>query len=253
MSDQQRLMAIYERVVSTLQQVVLDFDVTEDELKAAGHFFNRMGKEDLMANMMNIALSMTVVGKARAGRSGTRQNLEGPYYVPGSPVRPDGVLYEREPGENAVFLDWSGALLDAETGEPLPSGELDVWQADENGDYDHAGFHLKGVIRPDDNGRFAIHTVVPRDYAEHDEDSIGELLEAIGRGNHRAAHIHVKARAPGYRTLTTQLFIPLSEHLDHDYVEGAVSPDLTFTLADAGTLRGRSRLTTTFDIELAKP
>ena len=51
------------------------------------------------------------------------------------------------------------------------------------------------------------------------------MLKAVGRHPWRPAHIHVIARAPGYRTLATHIFDAASEHLDSDAVF-AVKPSL---------------------------
>jgi catechol 1,2-dioxygenase len=238
-------------VVAAIKPIVIEYSVTEDELKAAGEFFNRMGKSNLFPNILNVAFSMTVVGEASKGRLGTRLNLEGPYYTANAPLRGDGVLYEREPGTEAMFLDWRGVLRDAASGEPL-QGDIDIWQADEQGEYDHEGFHLRGVVRSGADGSFEIHTVVPRDYSDHDEDPIGELFNAMGRGSRRAAHIHVKAVVPGYKPLTTQIFVPWSDFIGEDYVEGAVTPDLIMALDEKSPRNGLRSFDTTFDIELEK-
>lgn len=249
--QEDRVSVVYERVVAAIKEIVDDLEITEDELKVAGEFLNKMGNAKLFTNMLNVAFSMTVVERRR-GANGTRPNLEGPYHVPAAPVRADGILIEKEPGSNAQFLEWGGRLLDAETGEPIVNGELDLWQANENGEYDHRGFHLRGVVRPDANGQFEVKTVVPLDYSEHGDDPIGELFSAMGRGSRRAAHLHVKARATGYRSLTTQLFVPWSDFLDEDYVEGAVTPDLMLKLDEVEPKDGRKRFRATFDIELQR-
>ncbi len=250
--EENRVAKIYEEVVAAIKDVVNAEEITEDELKVAGEFLNEMGKAELFTNMLNVAFSMTVVERRRRGEHGTRSNLEGPYYFAGSPVRDDGLLIDKQPGANANFLEWTGKLLDAETGKPLTEGEIDIWQANENGDYDNDGSHLRGVIKPDPDGRFQVRTVVPVDYSEHGDDPIGRLFEVMGRGSRRAAHLHVKARAPGYRPLTTQLFVPWSDHLHKDYVEGAVMPDLILDLKEAPSDDDRKSFVTHYDITLQR-
>jgi catechol 1,2-dioxygenase len=48
----------------------------------------------------------------------------------------------------------------------------------------------------------------------------------MGKPNTRAAHVHIKVSVGGKLCLTTQVFMPTSDFLDKDYVEGAVSDDL---------------------------
>jgi len=247
-----RVSEIYRGVIAALSNVVNDMEITEDELKIAGHFIDRMGQAQLSTNMLNVAFSMQIVERGRRGLKGTSPCLEGPYHVPGAPVKEDGVLYEKPPGDNAIMLEWTGRFLDAETGQPVPGSELDIWHADENGEYDHDGFHLRGIVKPSGDGSFSIKTVVPLDYSEHGDDPIGELFDIMGQGSRRAAHLHVKARAHGYRELTTQLYVPWSDFIDADYVEGAVADDLVMNMEEAGELDGKPFFRTSYDIELQK-
>jgi catechol 1,2-dioxygenase len=142
-----------------------------------------------------------------------------------------------------LFL--AGRVTDPD-GVPVAGVELDFWQADERGDYDRSGGHLRGRVYTDGEGRFAVRTLVPSDYSQHDDDEIGELLELIGRENYRAAHIHLKIWTDGRLRLTTQIFIADSPHLESDYVEGAVKDDLIVAPQrdDDGSLRA------SFDIVL---
>mgnify|MGYP001489726876 CR=1 FL=1 len=252
MSQEARITEIYTSVVSALKTIVVEHDVTEADLKVVGHFLDKMGKADLFTNILNVALSMTIVERRRAGANGTRPNLEGPYHVPGAPDKTAGTLYEKPLTPAADLLEWSGRLIDADTGAPLAEGAVDIWQANERGEYDHHGFHLRGVVRPDAEGRFVVRTIVPLDYSEHGDDPIGEMFEAMGRGSRRAAHLHVKAHAPGHAPLTTQLFVPWSDFLASDYVEGAVTPDLVLELKEGERRDGHRFFSTTYDIALQR-
>jgi catechol 1,2-dioxygenase len=225
----ERLDEIWRASRDALQQVVRDLQITEDELGVAGRYFNRLGTSGMFPSLLAVGLAMTVVDTARAARGGTRANLEGPFHMPGAPLRPDGNLIEGGVAPDATVLYLAGRVLDASCGQPLPDVELDFWHADQNGTYDNAGFTLRGIVRSDAEGRYRVRTIVPRDYSDHDGDPIGELFAAMGRHNRRAAHLHLKVRHPGFVPLTTQIFMPTSEYLDSDYVEGAVSPDLTLT------------------------
>ena len=227
--DRQRLIDIWSASRDALQQVVRDLKITEAELRIAGQYFNRLGQSGMFPSLVAVGLSMTAVDVARMESGGTRSNLEGPFYKTGAPVREDGNLLDTKPGPNATVLYLTGTVTDSASGKRLPGAELDFWHADENGSYDNNGFGLRGTVISDHEGRYHLRTIVPRDYADHDGDPIGELFSAMGRHNRRAAHLHLKTRHPGYVGVTTQIFMPDSDYLDSDYVEGAVSPDLTLT------------------------
>jgi catechol 1,2-dioxygenase len=251
MTDRERLIEIWRATCKAQQQVVRDLKITEAELGIAGRYFNRLGQSSMFPSLVAVGLAMTSVDVTRGAGGGTRPSLEGPFHKPGAPLRPDGNLLERPIDPDAVELHMAGQVTDAATGEPLPGAELDIWQADHTGTYDHDGQHLRGVVRAGTDGRYHVRTVVPCDYAEHDNDPIGELFRAMGRHNRRAGHIHLKVRLPGYVPLTTQLFMPDSAYLDSDYVEGAVSPDLTLAFAARPGTEGRS-VDARFDVSLRK-
>ena len=253
MSDEElqraRLTEVWNACRDALQRVARDLRITEQELALAGRYFNRLGASGMFPSLLAVGLSMTVVDTFRDPRSGTRPNPEGPFHTKGAPLRQDGDLLEREMGPEAVALHLSGRVTDAESGRPLPGVELDFWQADENGVYDNVGTHLRGIVRSDANGRYRVRTVVPRDYSEHDGDPIGELFSAMGRHNRRAAHIHLKVGHPGYTPLTTQIYMPNSDYLGSDYVEGAVSPDLTLRF-EPSSQGGTHEVNAAFDVTL---
>lgn len=227
MSERERIVEVWNATRDALQGVVRDLQITQEELLFAARYFNRLGQSGMFPSLLFVALGMTSVDATRTRLGGTRPNMEGPFYKPGAPERPEGNLLEAQPGADATELHLEGEVTDAGTGRAIADAELDFWQADQNGTYDQSGFHLRGIVRSDGHGRYRVRTVVPRDYSEHDADPIGELFRAMGRHNRRAAHIHLKVRKPGYVPLATQIFMPDSEYLDSDYVEGAVSPDLT--------------------------
>ena len=229
MEPNERLMAIYNRTVEALKEVVREFAITEDELHIAGRYLNRLGQSGMCPSLLDVGLAMTSIAASGRQGPGTRLCLEGPYHAE-HPVRADGELLDRPHAPGGTLLTLTGVVTDAVTGAPIPGARLDVWQADADGLYDKAGDHLRGVVITDAQGRYILKTVVPSDYAEHDHDPIGELFRAMGKPNTRAAHIHVKIFVNSEELLTTQLFMPTSSFLDRDYVEGAVSEDLTLTL-----------------------
>ena len=54
----------------------------------------------------------------------------------------------------------------------------------------------------------------------------GALLAAMDRHAWRPAHLHIKVQHPGYRPLTTQLFLENDPWLESDVVVGAVKDAL---------------------------
>lgn len=136
----------------------------------------------------------------------TSPNMEGPYYTAGSPERASLV----EPGMTGTPILITGQVFTQDC-QPLAGAKVDFWQADDSGEYDNAGYRLRGHVITDTNGAYTIETIVPGLYTG------------------RPPHIHVKVFSPdGSELLTTQLYFPGSE--DSADVQGA--PGLLVSLGE---------------------
>lgn len=113
---------------------------------------------------------------------------EGPYYKPGSPERHN----LNENGITGTPLRVGGYVL-TRSCRPVPKALVDLWQANDAGQYDEEGFRLRGHRYTDEQGRWQFETIVPGLYAG------------------RTRHLHMKVQAPGRDVLTTQLFFPADE------------------------------------------
>lgn len=246
----ERLHTIWLRSLDAMRQVVADLKITEDELHIAADYFTRLAQSGMFRSFIDVSLSIASLDATRAGKGGTRTNVEGPFYRAGAPFRPDGNLIEHEPSTDAEVVTVTGRVTDATTGAPIAGAELDFWQADEHGIYDRTGWHLHGVVRSGADGTYNVRTVIPNDYSQHEHDPIGELYRALGRHSYRAAHIHLKVRVAGVHRLTTQFFMAESPILDSDYVIGAVSDDLVVQKHPVTNSAGRVEQAITFDIAL---
>jgi protocatechuate 3,4-dioxygenase beta subunit len=115
----------------------------------------------------------------------TAAQTEGPFFKTSTPLRVSLV----EAGSKAPRLLIAGQVLSARC-TPVANALLDFWHADEDGEYDNAGFRYRGHQFTDAQGRYRLATIVPAEYPG------------------RTRHIHVKVQAPGKRVLTTQLYFP---------------------------------------------
>lgn len=106
----------------------------------------------------------------------TRSDAEGPFYVPDAPDR-------TSTGSGLVIR---GRLLGAPDCRPLAGGWIEWWQTDRRGRYDDAHRGRQNVAL---DGTYRFSTDFPGSYPG------------------RPPHIHFKAGAPGYRNLTTQLYL----------------------------------------------
>lgn len=110
---------------------------------------------------------------------------EGPYFTPRSPARASLI----EPGVQGTRLILEGFVVTAAC-RPVSGAIVDLWQCDGNGEYDNAGFRLRGHQMADASGLYRFETVMPGLYPG------------------RTRHFHVKVGPPGGPLLTTQLYFP---------------------------------------------
>jgi protocatechuate 3,4-dioxygenase beta subunit len=130
----------------------------------------------------------------RDGDLPTRPEIEGPYFKRSSPLR--GNL--REPGITGRPVELSGVVL-TQSCRPVADALVELWHADDRGEYDNIGFRLRGHVFTDAQGRYAFRTIVPGPYPG------------------RTRHYHVKVQAPNRPVLTTQLYFPGDPQNRRDY------------------------------------
>jgi protocatechuate 3,4-dioxygenase beta subunit len=73
---------------------------------------------------------------------------------------------------------------------PVANALVDLWQADDGGEYDNKGFCLRGHVFTDAQGRYSFRTIMPGLYPG------------------RTRHYHVKVQAPSRPVLITQFYFP---------------------------------------------
>jgi protocatechuate 3,4-dioxygenase beta subunit len=142
------------------------------------------------------------------GEAPTLRQTEGPFFKPRSPERADLL----EPGIGGRPVELAGLVL-SRSCRPLASALVDLWHADDHGDYDNAGFRLRGHQFADGDGRWRFRTILPSAYEG------------------RTRHFHVKVQAPRGPLLTTQLYFPGEPKNRRD---GLFRPELLMRVAPVG-------------------
>ncbi len=127
------------------------------------------------AALMALILVVAAGATAQPRCAPTPRDAEGPFYKAGAP---------RREATGRGFLV-SGVVRSAATCQPIPGARVEWWQANPQGVYDDAH---RGAQQADASGGYGFETNFPPPYAG------------------RPSHIHMKAFAPGHRTLTTQLY-----------------------------------------------
>ncbi len=119
------------------------------------------------------------------GDDPTPRQTEGPFYTPRSPQRSD----LRVPNTRGQPVELAGVVL-TRSCRPVAGALVDLWHADERGEYDNKGFRYRGHVFADADGRFRFLTIKPALYPG------------------RTRHYHVKVQAQNRPVLTTQLYFP---------------------------------------------
>ncbi len=115
----------------------------------------------------------------------TIRQTEGPYFKPRSPQRAD--LVESDTSGRLVEID---GQVTTRSCRPVGRVLVDLWHADEHGEYDNAGFRYRGHLFTDTEGHYRFRTILPALYPG------------------RTRHYHFKVQAPEQPVLTTQLYFP---------------------------------------------
>lgn len=110
----------------------------------------------------------------------------GPYYVANSPFR-ENIAPAENDGEKLVV---EGYLYNSDCSHTVANAVIDIWQANESGDYEDE--YYRGQITTDRSGYYRFETVVPLGYGEGTA--------------YRPPHIHFKVFYDNQELVTSQMF-----------------------------------------------
>jgi protocatechuate 3,4-dioxygenase beta subunit len=143
----------------------------------------------------------------------TADNIEGPFYRSGSPSKAT-LVESTDPGQR---LELAGSVRNLQC-STIAGATIDIWQANDRGDYDNRGYRFRGRLQTSDDGTWRISTIVPGRY--------------LNGSQFRPSHIHVKLSAPGYADLTTQLYFPGDPY---NAVDPFIKPSLLLDVKPRGS------------------
>ncbi|HVW31514.1 MAG TPA: dioxygenase [Acidimicrobiia bacterium] len=231
--NEERAGLIVKDVLESLRDVIRRHGVTYPEYRRAVQFLVATADGGELPLFCDVLLEAVVdETAARSAAPGTTDsNVEGPFFVAGAPDldRPAGdggpVALPMRPDETGDPLVFSGTVHSTD-GRPVAGAVLDLWQADAAGLYSAFApglpeWNLRGRIRTDAAGAFAVRTVVPAPYDIPSVPHLARVLGLLGLEPHRPAHIHVRLEADGFTPLTTQVYFDGDPWLDRDVVGAA--------------------------------
>jgi hydroxyquinol 1,2-dioxygenase len=223
-----RLKSVLESLTRHLHGFVREVAPSIEEWEAVINFLTATGQKCdnvrqefiLLSDVLGVSMMVETINDEETPDA-TDSTVLGPFHMVESPPRNlgDHVSPESE-GEVCVVR---GRIVSV-TGEPVVGASLDVWQANTKGFYDvqQPGIQSigngRGFFTADANGEFHFRSVVPSYYPIPTDGPVGSLLAGTARHPYRPAHIHFIVAAPGYKELTTHIFVDGSEYIDSDAV-----------------------------------
>ncbi len=218
-------------IMSSLVQHLHDFaretNLTHDEWRQGIAFLEgcaAIESEDrhefvLASDVLGVS---SLVDMLHSSDDATSSSVLGPFHVSGAPPLAVGGDMKRDFGGPVLLAQ--GVIRDTE-GNPIAGAEIDIWQTAPNGLYasqDDAQdiFSFHGLMTVGNDGRYAFTTVKPVEYTVPSDGPVGDILRACGRHPWRPSHLHYIVKAPGFRTLVTEVFPEDDPYLDQDTVFG---------------------------------
>jgi len=225
-----RLAKVMESAIRHLHAFVKEVEPTYQEWEQAIEFLTATGQicDDkrqewiLLSDILGISMLVDAINTRRP-ESATENTVLGPFHVQGSPNREMGDTISDD--GQGVPLHISGRVLDTD-GNPIDGAVIDAWQASHDGFYDNQQpdvqpeYNLRGIFQTGEDGRYWYRGVKPCHYAIPNDGPVGQMLDAMNRGNMRPAHLHYIVSAPGYETITTHIFVNDDPYLTQDAVFG---------------------------------
>lgn len=184
----------------------------------------RVSRRSLLGAAVTLLFAPALV-RAQTCRPTPRDAL-GPFYKPNAPAQAE-LCKSASGGVHKLVV--SGRVLGMPQCTPLAGALVEVWQADERGNYsqvgakpDDPGCLLRASLTTDREGRYRYTTLLPGEYPG------------------RPRHIHYRVSHAGYATLVTQLYFDRRRGIPEALVAslmteagGAVQASFDITLAAA--------------------
>lgn len=214
-SPNARLREIMQAVVRHVHAAAREIRLTEDEWNSMIAFLTETGqtctdtRQEFILLSDVLGLSMQVIGMNNPSiADATEATVFGPFFVEGSPHVELGCDIAFGATGEPCWV--SGSVTDI-FGSPVPGARIDVWEADEDGQYDvqygDNRLAARAHLISDLNGEYRFWGLTPTPYPIPHDGPVGRLLAGVGRSPMRASHLHFMVTAPGYRRLVTHIFV----------------------------------------------
>ena len=222
-----RLREIMGALVKHIHAFAKEVNLTHEEWQTGIAFLERTGeisdKERHEFVLLSDVLGLSsLVDMLNSRPEGTSSSVLGPFHISGSPPLEIGGDLKGEFGGPVLLVQ--GVIKNVD-GEPIENASLDIWQTAPNGLYssqdpEQETYSFHGIQQTGSDGRYGFTTVRPVEYTVPTDGPVGDILNACGRHPWRPSHLHFIVKAPGYRSLVTEVFPDDDPYLDQDTVFG---------------------------------
>ena len=222
-----RLVELMESLSRHLHAFAIETKLTHDEWTQGLEILRRAGnittpERDEFVLLSDVLGLSSLVDMINSSEGGTSSSVLGPFHISDSPKMELGAdLKGKHPGELILV---QGQVRDV-AGNPIVGATLDIWQTAPNGLYssqdpDQEMYEFHALFTSDENGNYRFTTAKPVVYTVPVDGPVGDILKATGRHPWRPSHLHYIIKAPGFRTLVTEVFPDDDPYLDQDTVFG---------------------------------
>lgn len=222
-----RLFEVLQSLVSHLHAFSKEVDLTHAEWRKGIELLTKAGEITdsernefvLFSDVLGLS---SLVDMLHSKPGATPSSVLGPFHILGAPDVPVGGDIKGD-NDGAVVIVCGN--VKGQDGRALKGAELEIWQTADNGLYSNqdsgqAEYNLRAHMIAGDEGYYSFTTVRPAPYVVPDDGPVGELLNGTGRHPWRPSHLHFIIKAPGYRSLVTEVFPSDDPYLDEDAVFG---------------------------------
>ncbi len=222
-----RIRELMTGLITHVHDFVREVELTPEEWEQGVAFFTELGRwcDDkrqeviLLSDILGVSMLVDAIAH-RTHASVSETTVLGPFHRENPPVMANG--QHMSPGVEGEPLEVEVRVLD-EDGAPIEGAQIDAWHTSPEGFYDSQlgdAHNMRGRFRTDANGMVAFPTVVPAAYPVPHDGPVGRVLNAMGRGPMRPAHVHFWIKKDGYRDLITHIFKDGDPYLHDDAVFG---------------------------------
>jgi hydroxyquinol 1,2-dioxygenase len=222
-----RLKLILESLANHLHDFAQETKLTHEEWRFGLEILQRTGEITtpernefvLMSDVLGLS---SLVDMIHSPEGVTPSSVLGPFHILGAPALAVGGDMKQDNEGATIIVE--GRVTDRDD-KPIVGAEIEIWQTADNGLYSNQDnqqpeYNLRGHMIVGDDGVYKFTTVRPAPYTVPIDGSVGELLKATGRHPWRPSHLHFIIKAPGFRSLVTEVFPSDDPYLDNDAVFG---------------------------------